>query len=78
MSVLTCADCEAASKAPWHGFRNGCAGCAARAVARGFNFRRCRDAGTQDRAYRQELALLNVTHQQVIEAAQADHMKAAK
>lgn len=67
-----CEHCEAACKAPWHGFQAQCLGCAARAAARGPNFRASRSAGNQTRAYREELQLLGVTHAQVLEAAAQD------
>lgn len=68
----TCPDCAAAAKRRWHGFSANCKGCAARAVARGHNYRRCLKAGRQDRQYRDELALVGVTHDQVRAAAAAD------
>lgn len=71
---MTCVDCEAASKAPWHGFKAACPGCAARAVSRGANYRRCLAGGMQDRRYRDELDLLKVTHEAVREAAAADKL----
>ena len=67
-----CPDCTAAAQQDWHGFKAGCLGCAARAVARGPNYRRVRDAGRLDRQYRGELEQLGVTHEQVKAAAQAD------
>lgn len=70
-----CADCTQAALGPWHGFRAGCKGCAARAVARGPNFYRCKAQGQQDRRYRDELELMKVTHDQVREAAKADAMR---
>lgn len=77
--MTACQNCSKARAELWHGFTAGCPGCAARAVSRGPNFRRCRDAGRQDRRYRDELELVGVTHQQVIEAAAADfeHRKGA-
>jgi hypothetical protein len=71
---MSCPDCEAASKALHHGFHASCPGCAARAVSRGPNYRRCLANGTQDRLYRDELELLKVTHQAVREAAAADRL----
>lgn len=71
---MNCVDCEAAAKAPWHGFHSSCQGCAARAVSRGANYRRCLAAGMQDRQYREELELLKVTHEAVREAAAADKL----
>lgn len=69
---MDCQQCEAAAKAEWHGFRSGCLGCAARAVARGPNYRESLAAGTQTRKYRSELDLLKVTHDQVRAAHAAD------
>lgn len=71
---MNCPDCEAAARGPWHGFMACCQGCAARAVSRGPNYRRCLSSGMQDRLYRQELELLGVTHQAVREAAAADKL----
>lgn len=67
-----CADCVQATLGPWHGFRHHCEGCAARAVARGPNYRRARDSGSQHRVYRAELEAMGVTHHQVVAAAAAD------
>lgn len=75
--MVTCVDCEAASKALWCGFQAGCLGCAARAVSRGPNYRRCLSNGTQDRLYRAELETLHVTHAAVKEAAAADYLSKA-
>lgn len=72
MAAGACDDCTKAAAELWHCFTSGCPGCAARAVARGPNFHRCRLAGRQDRRYREELALVGVTHQQVLQAAAAD------
>jgi hypothetical protein len=69
---VTCIDCTEAAKRPWHGFRFGCQECAARAISRGPNFRRCRDAGRLDRKYQAELDLLGCTHDQVKAAYAAD------
>lgn len=71
---MRCEDCDTAAKEPHHGFRANCKGCAARAVSRGPNWRRVRDAGMQDRRYRAELELLGVTHEAVREAAAADRL----
>lgn len=73
--MVTCVDCEAAALAPWHGFREACQGCAARAVSRGANYRRCLAAGMQDRLYRDELDLMKTTHEAVRAAAAADQLK---
>lgn len=70
---MSCPDCEAAARTPWHGFR-ACSGCAARAVSRGVNYRRCLAAGMQDRLYRDELELMKTTHEAVRAAAAADQL----
>lgn len=67
-----CPDCYLAAKELHHGFRMGCRGCAARAVSRGPNYRRVRQAGALDRQYRGELDALGVTHDEVKAAAAAD------
>ncbi len=69
-----CIDCKTASAQLHHGFHANCPGCAARAVSRGSNYRRCLANGTQDRLYRDELELLKVTHAAVREAAAADRL----
>lgn len=69
-----CADCVQATLGPWHGFSYHCEGCAARAVARGPNYRRARDSGSQHRVYRAELESMGVTHSQVVAAAAADQI----
>ena len=67
-----CQDCTLSASRSWHGFSAGCPGCAARAVSRGPNYRRCLAEGRQDRRYRDELALVGVTHERVKAAAAAD------
>lgn len=74
---MSCPDCTAAAQAPHFGFRAGCQGCAARAVARGPDFYRCRAAGKQDGPYRALLASAGVTHAQVVKAAETDRERAA-
>lgn len=69
-----CTSCASAARELSHAFTNGCQGCAARAVARGPNFKRVRHAGMQDRQYRALLHQMGVTHEQVKEAAAADFM----
>lgn len=71
-------DCTTAAKRMHHGFKAGCMGCCARAAARGPHFRRCRDNGTQDSAYRRMLEQFGLTHQQVLDAATADALKGTK
>lgn len=74
--VTICTDCTHAAMGPWHGFSAGCQGCAARAVARGPNFSASRKLGNQTRRYRDELAMLGVTHEQVQSAAANDQLRA--
>lgn len=69
---MDCEDCTIAAQQRHHGFRSGCKGCAARAAARSPHFRRVRDNGMQDRAYRAMLDLYGVDHGQVKAAAAAD------
>lgn len=69
---MTCPDCQLASERMHHGYRSGCKGCAARAVARGPDFFRCRTAGKQDQKYRQLLAAVGVTHEEAMAAAKLD------
>lgn len=76
MTTEPCANCTQARLGPWHGFTANCLGCAARAVARGPNFRRCCQAGMQDRRYRSELEQFGVTHDQVREVAKVDKLEA--
>lgn len=70
----TCPACIASAAEVHYEFRMGCLGCAARAVSRGPNWRRCRDAGRQDSRYQGELRQLGVTHEQVKAAAAADQL----
>lgn len=70
--ATACPECTAAAKGPHFIFRKGCHGCEARAVARGPDFHRCRNAGKQDGQYRALLARVGVTHAQVVAAAEAD------
>ena len=71
---MTCPDCTRAASEVWGGFTYGCRGCAARAVSRGPNFKRCRDNGRQDRKYQGELRQMGTTHAEVLEQARADVM----
>jgi hypothetical protein len=74
---MTCADCTAAAADRLHaGFRSGCKGCQARAIARGPHFHRCRLAGKQDAEYRRLLASVGVTHDQVLAAADVKRERA--
>jgi hypothetical protein len=67
-----CADCVASIERAHWGFRAECTGCAARSVSRGQNFFDSDRRGVQTRRYRDELALLGVTHEQVKAARAAD------
>ncbi|QAZ38444.1 hypothetical protein C1M51_02855 [Methylibium sp. Pch-M] len=69
---MTCPDCTRSAAELWHGFRGQCPGCAARAVARGPNYRESHGAGRLTSKYRAELELLGVTHDQVKAAAAGD------
>ncbi|MBE7420640.1 MAG: hypothetical protein HS128_23335 [Ideonella sp.] len=57
-----------------HGFRAGCAGCAARSAARSQHFFAARRAGSQSWEYRELLRLLGVSHEQVKAAYASDAM----
>lgn len=67
-----CPECIAAAAAPHWTFRGDCKGCAARAVARGPNFRDSRVKGAQTRRYRDELTQFGVTHDEVRAAHAVD------
>jgi hypothetical protein len=69
---MTCPACDAAHKHVSHLFHANCHGCAARAVARGRNFRKAQKDGIQDRWYRRELEQMGVTHDQVKAAHASD------
>jgi hypothetical protein len=69
---MDCPDCTQSAARDWHGFTADCPGCAARAVARGQNYRESRAAGRQTSMYIAELELLKVTHEQVRAAAVSD------
>lgn len=69
---MTCPDCTRAASDVWGGFRTGCQGCKARAVARSPAFAESRSKGLQTREYRQVLDKLQVTHQEAVEAFSND------
>lgn len=72
-TLSECPACKSAAAEPHCAlFRNGCPGCAARAVSRGKNFFDSRKAGRQTSAYRMELHQFGVSHDQVLEAWKAD------
>lgn len=73
-----CPDCLTAAVRPHHGFRANCPGCCARGAARSPHYRRCSDAGVQDRAYRGLLAQFGLTHAAVQAAHAADAMNREK
>lgn len=72
---MSCPDCTAASTAMHHGFRAGCDGCRARALARGPYFFACKQAGKLNPLYLQQLERLGLTHEQVKAADAADFMR---
>lgn len=69
---MNCTDCAKSAAQSWHGFRANCLGCAARAVSRGPNYRRCLSAGRLDHRYTDELRLHGVTHAEAKAAAALD------
>jgi hypothetical protein len=69
---MTCEDCTQAATRLWHGFRNGCPGCAARAAARSPPYRAAQESGRRDRHYRGLLQTYGVTHDDVRAAAAVD------
>lgn len=73
---MSCAECIAATQQPHWIFRSGCRGCQARAIARGPDFYRCRTNGRQDREYRELLARVGVSHEEVCAAAEVDMERA--
>ncbi len=75
---MSCPDCTAAAQRSHWMFTAGCRGCIARGVARLPQFRKVRDAGVLDRAYRQLLEQAGVTHDEVKRAAAADFEQRAQ
>lgn len=75
---MSCPDCTQAAARDWHGFTADCPGCAARAVARGPNYRESLATSRQTSKYRAELDLLKVSHEQVKAAAGVDAIGAMK
>ena len=69
---MTCEHCEAAATKVWGVFVAGCKGCQARAVARSPQCFEAARTGRQTAAYRELLTRFDVSHQQVLEAAQRD------
>jgi hypothetical protein len=69
---MSCPECIKAMAGPWAIFRAGCKGCQARAVARGPNCWASLRAGKQLPAYRDELRRMELTHEQVKDAATSD------
>lgn len=74
VAQLDCEDCTLAAAQLHHGFRAGCAGCAARSAARSQHFAQARERGTQSWEYRELLRVLGVTHEQVKAAYTSDAM----
>jgi hypothetical protein len=71
---MTCPACTESHLRVSHLFYGTCKGCAARAVVRGRNFRRCQKEGLQDRWYRRECEQMGVTHDEVLAEAQLDFL----
>lgn len=69
---LECFDCISAATSEWHGFVDGCKGCAARAASRSWATWEARGAGRQSSLYLSLLETHGVTHDQVKAAAAAD------
>lgn len=67
-----CPDCQGATNAIWGVFTAGCKGCQARMVARSPECFEAARTGRQTAAYRELLTRFDVSHQQVLEAAQRD------
>lgn len=62
---MSCTDCTTARSIQWHGFTADCKGCIARSVARSPIAFEAKKEGRQTPAYRELLAKLGVTHDQV-------------
>ncbi len=71
--MTDCQDCAAAEVKVWSAFIAGCKGCQARAIARSPQCYAAAKAGRQTAAYRELLQRFEVTHAQVLEAAQRDY-----
>lgn len=69
---MSCQDCDTAATRMWSAYTMHCKGCIARGVGRSMHFKRCRDAGRQDRTYRQFLEQAKVTHEEVLAAVGRD------
>lgn len=78
MSTDTCKDCEAANTQVWGAFVAGCKGCQARAVARSPQCFEAARKGHQTAAYRDLLARLDVSHDQVLHAMSKDYQSKRK
>ena len=69
---MTCPDCQAASERQHHGYRSGCKGCQARAISRSPAFHESRRLTRQTATYRQMLKQFDITHDEVLRAAETD------
>lgn len=67
-----CPACTKAAVRLWGQFLAGCAGCAARGIARGPNYRRRMAVGYPEWRYTAELEAAKLTHEDVTRAAAAD------
>ena len=67
---MTCPHCTAAAKGRHYVFQRSCKACCARDIATGPHFHRSRVEGKQVREYRAQLKHYDVTHEQVVKAAE--------
>lgn len=73
---MTCSDCSRAAAGPWHGYKNGCRACTARAFARSPVFgielaKSIRDGAPTD-LHMQQLERSGVTHEEAVAASRSD------
>jgi len=69
---MTCRDCTASAKGPWHGYKWTCRPCRIRQMANSSHFDRVRRTGVQDATYRHMLVHFEVMHDEVKAAAERD------
>jgi hypothetical protein len=72
---MTCVDCTQAAERPWHIFSSGCNGCEARGLARSPQYAESKRLGRLTGPYRDLLARLSLTHDQVRAAEATDAVK---
>lgn len=70
--MSACPECAAAAGGPHNVFQAECAGCRARAVARGPHFFASMRAGSPTDEYRKEVATLGLRHRDVLAAQASD------